>query len=238
MAAAPLEALTVTALARSFGPVRAVRDVSFALAPGDTLAIFGPNGAGKSTLLRLLAGLLRPDRGSIALFGVRFDRRERAQRRRLGLISHASLLYDGLSGRENLEFAARCYSLPAPRQVAARALERAGLIEHADRPAGAYSRGMTQRLAIARALLHEPEIVLLDEPFTGLDARAAAALRELLERLNAERRTVVLVTHSLDEGLSLATHVAVQAAGAFTAIGPRGDGAGWRVRFREVMGGA
>ncbi|HWO90216.1 MAG TPA: ABC transporter ATP-binding protein [Gemmatimonadales bacterium] len=232
-------ALEVSDLARGFGPVRALRGVSFALERGEALAVFGPNGAGKSTLLRLLAGLLRPERGSIRLFGHPFNRSDAAQRVRIGLISHASLLYDGLTGRENLEFTARCYRLSSPREAAQRALESMGLVDAADRAAGTYSRGMTQRLAIARALLHDPEIVLLDEPFTGLDTRAAGVLRSLLERLRADRRTLVLVTHNLEEGLELATQVALQVSGRFVMLDRRGDDPSlWRARYAEAVAGA
>lgn len=229
------DALAVQDLARSFGHVRALRGVSFALGPGDVLAIFGPNGAGKSTLLRLLAGLLKADAGEVRIHGAPLVRGDGAQRRRIGLISHASLCYDGLTAAENLEFYARLYGLADPRGVARRALESVGLADRATTTAGTMSRGMVQRLAIARALLHEPDVVLLDEPFTGLDQAAAAALRGQLVRLAAGHRTVVLVTHNLDEGLELATHVAIQTRGRFAEYGPRaGDAASYRARYREA----
>jgi heme exporter protein A len=231
-------ALAVEDLARSFGHVRALRGVSFALGRGEVLAIFGPNGAGKSTLLRLLAGVLHADRGRILLGGTPLVRGDALQRRRIGLISHASLLYDGLTAAENLEFYARLYGLADPPGVALRALAGVGLADRATSAAGTMSRGMLQRLAIARALLHEPDLVLLDEPFTGLDQRSAAALRDQLVRLRAERRTVVLVTHNIDEGVELATHVAIQVAGRFVECGPRvGDTANYRDRYAEATGG-
>jgi heme exporter protein A len=228
-------ALAVRDLARSFGHVRALRGLDFALGRGEVMAVFGPNGAGKTTLLRLLAGLLRPDRGEVLLTGARLVRGDAAQRRRIGLISHASLLYDGLTARENLEFYGRLYGLPDPRGAAMQALEGVGLAERADSAAVTMSRGMLQRLTIARALLHDPELVLLDEPFTGLDQRAAGALRDQLLRLRQERRTVVLVTHNLDEGLDLATHVGIQVAGRFVEWGPReGDTPSYRARYAEA----
>ena len=217
-------ALVVDDLRRSFGHVRALRGVSFELGAGEVLAVFGPNGAGKSTLLRILAGLLKPDAGVVRVGGRRLLRGDVAQRRRIGLISHASLLYDGLTAAENLEFYGRLYGLADPRAAARRALENVGLADRADSAAVTMSRGMLQRLAIARALLHEPDIVLLDEPFTGLDQRSALALREQLARLRSQRRTVVLVTHNLDEGLELATHVAIQVRGRFVECAPRSGG--------------
>ena len=216
--------LVVEDLRRSFGHVRALRGVGFQLGAGEVLAVFGPNGAGKSTLLRILAGLLKPDAGQVRLDGRPLLRGDAAQRRRIGLISHASLLYDGLTAAENLEFYGRLYGLADPRAVARRALENVGLEGRADSAAMTMSRGMLQRLAIARALLHEPDIVLLDEPFTGLDQRSALALREQLARLKSTRRTVVLVTHNLDEGLELATHVAIQVQGRFVEFAPRSGG--------------
>ncbi len=231
--------LEVRGLARSFGHFWAVREIDFSLGKGDALAIFGPNGAGKTTLLRIIAGLLRADRGSVTIDGAPLKRGDPVQRRRVGMISHASLLYDGLTAAENLEFYARLYGLGDVRGVARRALVAVGLEHRADSAAGTMSRGMVQRLAIARALLHDPELVLLDEPFTGLDQAAAAALREQLMRLRAERRTVVLVTHNIDEGWELASHVAIQVAGRFKEFGPRaGDAAAYRARYAEATGGS
>ncbi len=233
-----IPSLAVESLARNFGHVHALRGVSFGLRAGDVLAIFGPNGAGKTTLLRLLAGVLRPDKGTIRISGAPLVRGDPAQRRRLGLIAHASLCYDGLTAAENLEFYARLYGLANPRAAAAAALETAALSDRATSPAGTMSRGMIQRLAIARALLHDPEIVLLDEPFTGLDPRAAAVLQSQLATLRGQGRTVVMVTHNLDEGLELATHVAIQSAGRFAMFEPRaGDTAFYRARYAEVTRG-
>jgi heme exporter protein A len=228
-------ALAVRGVERSFGHVRALRGISFTLEAGDSLAVFGPNGAGKTTLLRVLAGLLRPQRGEVFLGGVPRARADAAHRREVGLIAHYSLLYDGLTAAENLNFYGRLYGVPDRAGAVARALEAVRLADRAADRVGTFSRGMVQRLAIARALLHEPRIVLLDEPFSGLDQRAAAALRDLLMGLRAERRTMVLVTHNLDEGLELATQVAIQVGGRFAECGPvDGDLAAYRSRYAEA----
>ncbi len=225
-------------MTKRFGHVRALRGVSFSLAAGESLAVFGPNGAGKTTLLRILAGLLKPDGGEVSFGGEPLIRGNAAHRRRVGLISHHSLLYDGLTAAENLVFYARLYGIPSPGGAAAQALAGVGLEERAADQVGTFSRGMVQRLAIARALLHDPGVVLLDEPFSGLDQRAAAALREVLGRLRAERRTMVLVTHNIDEGLELSTHVAIQVAGRFASFGPRdGNLAAYRARYAEATSG-
>ena len=236
--ASTLPVLDVAGLAKRFGHVRALRGVAFTLGAGESLAVFGPNGAGKTTLLRVLAGLLRPDAGTVRIGGALLARGEASHRSRVGLISHHSLLYDGLTAAENLAFYARLYGLAEPHAAAARALEGVGLAARAGDRAGTFSRGMVQRLAIARALLHDPDVMLLDEPFSGLDQRAAAALRALLGRLRAERRTMVLVTHNLDEGLELATHVAIQVAGRFASLAPRdGDLVAYRARYAEATAG-
>lgn len=221
---------------RSFGPVRALAGVDFGLGAGDVLAVFGPNGAGKTTLLRVLAGLLRPDRGEVVLGGEPLRRGDPRHRGRVGLISHQSLLYDGLTAAENLRFFGRLYGLRDASGAAGAALEAVGLADQATSRVGTMSRGMVQRLAIARALLHQPEVVLLDEPFTGLDQRAAASLRAQLGRLGERGRTVVLVTHHLDEGLELASHVAIMAAGRFVECAPkRGDLSNYRARYAEAV---
>lgn len=201
-------------LTRTFGGRRAVNGVDLRLHAGDCLALFGPNGAGKTTLLRLLAGLLRPTAGSARIGGepLRGDGAVRAQ---VGLISHQSMLYGPLTARENVEFAARLYGLADPRAAAARALASMRILDRAETPVRALSRGMQQRVSIARATVHEPRVVLLDEPYTGLDAAGSAALTAMLETLRAGGATLVLVTHNVGEGLALATHAAIMQAGRF-----------------------
>jgi heme exporter protein A len=209
-------------LSRLYGRRRALDGVSFGLDAGECLALFGPNGAGKTTLLRILAGLLRPSRGTVRVAGaeVRGDAGARAL---VGLISHQSLLYAALTARENVTFTARLYGLPDPAAAAERALARLRMAERADQPVRALSRGMQQRVSIARAIVHEPRVLLLDEPYTGLDEAGAAALTGVLVELKAAGATLVLVTHNLAEGLALATHAAVMRAGRFARFEPRGD---------------
>jgi heme exporter protein A len=200
-----------------------VQDISFELSEGELLALFGPNGAGKSTLLGVLGGALRPHSGEVRFRGEVRDPGETAWRREIGLLSHRSFLYPVLTARENLTFYGRLYSLPnLPKRVEER-LDEVQLSEHADRPMRGFSRGMQQRLALARTLLHDPAFILLDEPFTGLDVHASAMLRELLLRLKDGRRTILLVTHSLSDGLALADRVAIQVAGRFAFLGPRSE---------------
>ena len=199
-------------MARRFGHRRAVDGVSFALGAGECLALFGPNGAGKTTLLRMLAGLLRPTAGTVRVAGAELGR-DAAARGLVGVLSHQSMLYAPLTARENVEFSARLYRLADPRAAAERALDRMRVLDRADAPVRALSRGLQQRVSVARATVHEPRLLLLDEPYTGLDDAGAAALTELLVALKAAGTALVLVTHNLQEGLALATQVAVMRAG-------------------------
>jgi heme exporter protein A len=215
---APL--LEARGITRAFGAQRALRGVDLRLGPGEAVAVAGPNGAGKTTLLRILAGLMRPTTGEVRLADGRTPR-DPAARRRVGLLSHQSFLYDDLTARENLHFTGRLYGLGDLAARASRALEEAGLAARADDPVRQLSRGMLQRVAIARALLHEPDILLLDEPFTGLDVPSAARLRGFLAAQRAAGRGLVIVTHHLAEAWGFATHVGVLARGQWAQLGPR-----------------
>lgn len=199
-------------LGKSFGSRRAVDGVSLSIGEGDALVLFGPNGAGKTTLLRMLAGLLKPSAGK-AFIGDQQLPGGPDVRRRVGVISHHSLLYDALTARENVEFAARLYGVAKARPAAERTLELMGMLERADTPVRALSRGMKQRVSIARAMVHDPMVVLADEPFTGLDVSGARALSDLLTGLRSQGSALVLVTHNIDEGLSLATHACIMHRG-------------------------
>jgi len=219
----PVPHLEARGLIRTYGPVRAVDGISFSLGLGELLVVLGPNGAGKTTLLGMLAGTLRPTEGEILLRGEPRDASSTAWRAELGVLSHLTFLYGTLSARENLTFWAQIYGLSDAEDRIRSRLELVDLAAHAERPVREFSRGMRQRLALARTLLHDPSLVLLDEPFTGLDLYAAALLREVLERLRDGQRSVVLVTHQLSEGLSLADRVAIQAGGRFVFLGRRGE---------------
>lgn len=199
-------------LQRSFGSRRAVDGVTLAVGPGEALAIFGPNGAGKTTLLRILGGLLKPTGGTARIGDATLPGGPDV-RRRVGIISHHTLLYDALTARENVEFAARLYGISQHSSAAERALGEMGMTERADTPVRALSRGMKQRVSIARAMVHLPAVVLADEPFTGLDVSGARALSALLNGLRRSGAAVVVVTHNIDEGLSLATHAAIMHRG-------------------------
>jgi heme exporter protein A len=223
-------------LSRWFGRRRAVDGVTLTMSAGEILALFGPNGAGKTTLLRLLAGLLKPTSGSAQIGGVNLPGGS-SIRRRIGIISHHTLLYEALTARENVEFTARLYGVKEFKTAAERALDRMRILDRADTPVRALSRGLRQRVSVARATVHEPQVILADEPFTGLDIVGATALSELLQSLRNSGATIVLVTHNLDEGLSLATHAAIMDEGRMASLEPIGvvDRQAFADRYRNIV---
>ncbi len=190
-----MTAVVARNLAKRFGRTVGLDGIDLEVAVGSTTAILGPNGAGKSTLLRLMAGLARPTGGSIEVGGE--PAHQRTARARVGFIGHATGLYPELTARENLIFAARLRGVARWRERIEAQLEEAGLTRAADRRAGDFSRGMAQRLSIATGLIDEPEIVLLDEPFTGLDRVASDRLVARLQALRQSDRTLVLVSHDV-----------------------------------------
>jgi len=215
-----MRAIEADRLVKAFGPVHALRGVSLSVASGESVVIFGPNGAGKTTLLKILATLMRPTSGSLRLFGAD-PFADGALRGTLGVVSHQTYLYGGLTAQENLVFAGRLYGVPDPLERAAALLDTVGLAGRAHDLVRTFSRGMSQRLAIARALMHDPPLLLLDEPYTGLDRHAAGMLTALLGRLRGQR-TVVMTTHSIEQGLTLADRMAILVGGALAYQGTDG----------------
>ncbi|MBW3534678.1 MAG: heme exporter protein CcmB [Gemmatimonadetes bacterium] len=213
----PSPLLEARGLVRSYAGAPAVAGIDLTLRPGEVLCVFGPNGAGKTTLLRLLGGGLRPDRGEVRVAGSPLTG-SLAARARVGVLSHQTFLYGHLTARENLRFYARLYGLADAEARITERLDGVGLGARADDRVSSFSRGMRQRLGLARTLLHDPDVVLLDEPYTGLDPHAAAVLRRVLEALRDGRRAVVLVTHNLSQGLELADRVAIQVGGRFVHV--------------------
>lgn len=226
----------VANLAREFGSRRAVAGVTFSLAPGECLALFGPNGAGKTTLLRVLAGLLKPTSGSARVSGVQLPGGPLA-RSRIGLISHHTMLYEALSPRENVAFSARLYGIRDAEPRVEDSLRRMSMLERADAPIRTLSRGMQQRVSIARAMVHSPQLVLADEPYSGLDESGARALTALLRELRSAGTAIIIVTHNLVEGLSLATHAAVMQRGKFVRYDStdRIDAGSYAARYRDAL---
>lgn len=231
-----------SALSKSFGTRAAVAGVELTLTAGDCLALFGPNGAGKTTLLRLLAGLLKPTAGTIRVNGVDI-RRDTAARSGIGLISHHTMLYAPLTALENVEFAARLYGLRDARAAARAALNSMRILDRAHVPVRTLSRGLQQRVSIARATVHGPAVILLDEPYSGLDESGVQYLTALLRGLRTAGATLILVTHNVAEGLALGTHAAIMTAGRFARFERREGALGfdaqrYATEYRELVAGA
>jgi heme ABC exporter ATP-binding subunit CcmA len=213
-----MSAVAVDGVWKFYGDYPALRNIRLEAAPGACLALIGRNGAGKTTLLRIIAGLSRAGRGQVRIFGR--EPRDAGTRRQVGVIGHGIAVYDELSAFENLKLYARLYGLDDPRKSALEWLERTGLERVRDGLVREFSRGMRQRLAVARAFIHCPSVLLLDEPFTALDDRAIAVLQRLLREALADGKTIVMSTHQLREALELASHVALLSRGQVAFHGP------------------
>ncbi len=227
-----MSAVAIEGVWKFFGDYPALRDISFTVDAGACLALLGRNGAGKTTLLRILAGLSKAARGSVTILGK--DARAEITRQKIGVLGHGIGVYEELSAYENLRLFARLYGIADPNKTAREWLERTGLDRVRDGLVREFSRGMRQRLAVARAFLHNPSLLLLDEPFTALDDRAIKVLQDLLTSALQEGRTVILSTHQLREALELATDVALINRGKLAFRGVRtpemAEDPGWLYR--------
>lgn len=215
-------AIAVAHLTKSFGGRKAVDDITFSLPEGQFLTVFGPNGAGKTTLLRLLATLARPTSGTVAVAGEDAKEQPDKVRASIGVVSHEPMLYPDLTAEENLIFYGRLYGVADPKRRALDLLDAVGLKHRRLDRVRTFSRGMTQRTAIARALMNDPAVVLLDEPYSGLDPHAAQVFDDLIERVRANR-TFVMVSHDFKRGSALATYVLVMARGQLVKFAPKAD---------------
>lgn len=206
-------AVEARGLVKKFGLKTALRKVDLFLKPGDCLALFGPNGAGKTTLIQILCSLMLPTSGKVVISG--FDTRYHRVilHRLIGVISHDTFLYDNLTAVENLIFYGRMYNVPNLNVRIDDLLGRVGLSAYKNDPAQTYSRGMKQRLSVARAIIHDPAVLFLDEPYTGLDQQGADDLQRLLNQFRDQQKTIVLTSHNLARGLELCSHAAVLKAG-------------------------
>src|ERR1700693_4932832 len=227
-----MTAVAIEGVWKFYGDFPALQDISFNVEGGACLALIGRNGAGQTTLLRMLAGFSQTAKGSITILGG--DARAESTRKRIGVLGHGIGVYEELSAFENLRLFARLYGMENPRKVATEWLERTGLERVSDGLVREFSRGMRQRLAVARAFLHNPSLLLLDEPFTALDDRAIKVLQDLLKSALQQGRTVIMSTHQLREALELATDVALINRGKLAFRGERtremAEDPGWLYR--------
>ena len=209
--------ITVKKLVKRFGLKTVLRGVDFDVQPGEFVALLGPNGAGKTTFLRILASLSRPSLGEVKVAGYRLPDEAASVRARLGVVSHLPLLYGDLSAEENLRFYGRMYGLADLERRITEVLEMVGLDTRRRDLVRTFSRGMQQRLAIGRAVLHDPDVVLFDEPYTGLDQDASSMLDEVLQTVAAKGRTVVMTSHDLARAEDLATRFDILSRGVIAA---------------------
>ncbi len=209
--------IAVHKLVKRFGLKTVLRGLDFEVGEGEFVALVGPNGAGKTTFLRILASLARPSLGEVRIAGYRLPGQAAAVRRNLGVVSHLPLLYGDLTAEENLRFYGRMYAVPDLGRRVAAVLETVGLAVRRGDLVRTYSRGMAQRLAIGRAILHDPAVLLLDEPHTGLDQEAGDMLDRLLRDESARGRTVVMTSHDLARVEDLAERFDVLARGRIVA---------------------
>ena len=205
--------IEIQGLTKSFGHIYALRGVDLQVAEGEFLTIVGPNGAGKTTFLRILATLLKPTRGFVRINGLDLAPADVEVRRQIGFVSHQPLIYSNLTVAENLRFYGRIYDVPELEQRVETLLSLVGLDGRTHSLARTLSRGMQQRLSVARSIIHEPSIMLLDEPYTGLDQQAARMLRRLLQTVSNKSHTVLMTTHNLEHALEPADRLVILSGG-------------------------
>ena len=233
-------ALVAEHVSKRFGNTLALDDVDWTVERGDAVALLGANGAGKTTLLRICATLMRPTRGAVRVLGLDVAARGAAARRRIAMLGHESWLYPDLSTDENLRFYARLFGIrEAPARIAA-LTERVGLGGWMHRPVRVLSRGLLQRAALARVLLHDPEVLLLDEPFTGLDLDARDWLSGVLRDARGRGVTLVMSTHDVEHGLTLCSRAVILRGGriAWDGAVAAGDALDVAARYRDMARGA
>jgi heme exporter protein A len=215
--------IEVKKLVKRFGLKTVLRGLDFEVQPGEFVALLGPNGAGKTTFLRILASLSRPSMGQVTIAGHSLPKQAAAVRARLGVVSHMPLLYNDLTAEENLRFYARMYGLQNANERITEVLEMVGLEKRRRDLVRTFSRGMQQRLAIGRAVLHDPDVMLFDEPYTGLDQDASSMLDKVLQTVAQQGRTVVMTSHDLARTEDLATRFDILSRGVIAASAQRAD---------------
>ena len=231
--------IEVKKLVKRFGMKTVLRGLDFTVQPGEFVALLGPNGAGKTTFLRILASLSRPSLGVVDIAGYSLPRESAAVRARLGVVTHLPLLYEDLTAEENLTFYARMYGIENAAARITEVLVMVGLEARRRDLVRTFSRGMQQRLAIGRAVLHDPDVVLFDEPYTGLDQDASSMLDGVLQTVAGQGRTVVMTSHDLARAEDLATRFDILSRGVIAASSTReGLGGGNLLTFyKQAMAG-
>jgi len=215
--------IKVSGLRKSYGSVDALRGIELNVRTGEFLTLFGPNGAGKTTLLKILSTIIKPTSGSVIIGGLDLKKADNDIRKNIGVISHKTFLYGDLSAMENLVFYAKMYDVPNPKKRAAELIREVGLRGREHHHVRTFSSVMEQRLSIARALVHDPSIIYLDEPYSGLDQHASLMLGNLLKKLHTQTRTIIMTTHNITHGLEISDRIVIQISGKIVYEGDTRD---------------
>lgn len=224
-------------IAKSFGRVQVLRGVNLTIHKGDRYVLFGSNGAGKTTLVKILSTLMSPDKGKISLFGKEEEQSGREVKARIGFMSHEPYLYAELTAWENLEFYASLYNVPDKEKIIKDLLKEVGLYHRAHDQVAPFSRGMKQRLGLARAVLHDPDLIFLDEPYAGLDLKAQKILNNLIIQQNRRGKTFFFITHDVSRGFEIAKRSGVLSGGRIVYEQDGGSKEDFSRRFEEIIGG-
>ena len=210
-------------LSKTYGNRNVLRDISLTIPKGEFTAVLGPNGAGKSTLLKILALMSKPDSGEVKIGKQSFVNLKGELKRKIGILSHSSFLYPELTAYENLQFYGRLYDVRHLEEQIIAVIKKVGLLLVLNEPVYTFSRGMLQRLSIARALIHSPEVIFLDEPFTGLDQQGIGLLQDVLKDLKSSYKTILMVTHSFEQGMDDVDRILIVNKGQIAADFPTED---------------
>jgi heme exporter protein A len=233
-----MNALEAEGITKAYGHFRALRGVSFDVPKGEFVALFGKNGAGKTTFLKIAATLARPSTGRLRIEGLDINEEPERARKQIGFLSHSTSVYRDLTPIENLRFFSRLYGLKHSEDYILALIKRVGLERRKNDPVRAFSRGLHQRVGLARVMLHQPALLLLDEPYTGLDASAVEILNGMLDEIVADGRTVILTTHDMELGLRAATTVHIIDRGRIVYSAPRSDPGVREAYARHIRAGA
>jgi heme ABC exporter ATP-binding subunit CcmA len=229
--------ISIKNLHKSFGKKRILRNMNLNVDKGEFIVLFGPNGAGKTTLIKILSTLARPTSGEIVINGFNIHEDSIDVRRSIGVLSHNPLLYDDLTMKENLAFFSRMYGLKKKEKELFGLIKSVGLLHRANDRVGDFSRGMKQRAAVARVILHDPPVLLLDEPYTGLDFKAWGMLNDMLKNYHENKKTIFLITHNVELGHANGDRLAILANGnvAFDCKKKEIDLAAFKEKYREIL---
>ena len=223
-------------LGKSFGRLKVIDNINLSINKGDRYLLFGSNGAGKTTLIKMLSTILPPDSGELLLFGKKIERfSDKNIKALIGFMSHQSYLYNDLTAKENLDFYADLYSIKDKKERIESLLKEIGLYHRSHDRIGSFSRGMKQRLALARSILHDPEIIFLDEPYSGLDIRAQEILNDIIIKLNKKGKTFFFITHDIGKGFDIATRTGILSNGKIIYEGKEVKKEIFAKKYKEIL---